>query len=138
MANVNAPLAASGFVGAFTSLIVGSADKIIPDGNLKSLIAVASGMFAALLAFEIMAWYVILRLRTTKSSLDKILPQFGTIQIQLQGVINHQVEIMKSQNASAKSIKDIETELNALSTAIVRAMIAINKKSIDIVSSLSE
>jgi hypothetical protein len=136
MASVNAPLATSGFVGAITSVIVGLADKIVPDSTVKALVAVGSGMVAALLSFEMMSWYVILRLRTTKGALDNIIPQFEKIQGQIQTAIERQVEIMKNQHASEKSLRDTERELNDLSGSIIKAMIEINKKSLDIIRSL--
>ncbi len=137
MASVSAPLATSGFVGALTSLIVSSADRVVPDSNLKSLISVASGMFAALLWFEIMSWFVVLRLRATKRSLDSILPQFAQIEAQLQTVIERQMEAMRQQNATQQQLRELDKERNDLAASIARAMIEITRKSLDVVRSLS-
>jgi len=137
VASVNAPLATSGFVGALTSLIVGTTDRLIPDSNLKSLISVAAGMFAALLWFGIMSWFVVLRLRATKRSLDSILPQFEQIQAQLQIVIERQMEAMRQQNASQQQLRELDKERTDLSASIARAMIEITRKSLDVVRSLS-
>jgi uncharacterized protein YoxC len=137
MASVNAPLAASGFVGALTSVIVTGLGPLLPDGNLKSLIAVLAGMFAALISFEVMSWFVVWRLRATKRSLDSILPHFQRIEEQLQGVIERQVEAMRQQNAPAALLREIEKDRNELAASVARAMMEITRKSIEVVRSLN-
>jgi predicted PurR-regulated permease PerM len=137
MASINAPLAASGFVGALTSGVVTGLDPLLPDGNLKSLVAVLAGMFAALISFEVMSWFVVWRLRATKRSLDSILPHFQRIEEQLQAVIERQVEAMRQQNAPAALLREIEKVRNEAAASVVRAMNEITRKSIEVVRSLN-
>ena len=136
MASVNMPLAASGFVGAITSLIVGSTERILPSTDAKSLLAIGSGMLAAIIVFEIMSWFSIIRLNLTLRSLRRIMPQFETIQSQLNNSAIKQIEVMRSHNATAKSIQGIEGEITDLSVSMARAILKIQQKSIAILQQL--
>jgi hypothetical protein len=136
VASINAPLAASGFVGAVTSLIVGSADKIIPSGDAKSLIAIASGMLAAIISFEVMSWFLLIRLKLTQRSLQRIIPQFETIQGQLNDAAIRQMAIMKNHNASQAAINTIEKEISDLSVSMAKAVLKIQQKSLGLLHDL--
>ena len=134
---LNGPMAASGFVGAITSLAVGYADKWMPVGDAKALLSIIVGMLAAVMAFEILAWYAVFRLRRTRAVLDRMIPQFERLLHDLQSVIDRQLVAMEGNDATKTSRDAIRREVNELSVAIIRAMIALQSKSLDLVKNIS-
>jgi hypothetical protein len=84
---------------------------------------------------EIMAW-----LDPTpchEAVIGHILPQFEMIQGRLNTVVTKQVEALKANNATQQNLREVERELNELSLTIVRAMVEINRKSLDIICNLA-
>ena len=137
MAAVNGQLAASGLVGALTSLFIEVGSKLIPDGNLKSIISVMAGMTASLVAFEILSWFAILRLKSHRKVMSSLIPSLQDLQSTIQGAITHQMALMKQNNATAADLKDVEKLLVSSAEDVARVLMEIQKRSIDIVRDIN-
>jgi hypothetical protein len=133
MAAVNGQLAASGLVGALTSIFIGAANQVIPDGSMKSVITVLAGLTASLVAFELLSWLVVLRLKRQRVVMNTLIPNLQDLQSTIQSGIQRQIELMREQNATAANLREIEKLLIASSEDVARALIEIQKRSIDIV-----
>jgi predicted PurR-regulated permease PerM len=132
MAAVNGQLAASGLVGALTSLFISAGNMVVPDGNLKSLISVMAGMTASVVAFEILSWIVVLRLVRQRKVLNSLIPRLQELQTTIQEGIAHQIELMKQHNATAASLREVEKALATSSENIARVLVEIQNRSLDI------
>jgi hypothetical protein len=132
MASDSKNIAVSGLAGAITSLIVGATSSLTQLGEMRPIVTIAAGILGSLITFEVVSWFVIVRLKRFKTSLDQMVPNFEKFRDGLQVAITKQVEMMKEQNASQKAIKDIEEQLNSASRRVVDVLIEIDRRGLEI------
>ena len=131
-AALDGQLAASGLVGALTALVVQMTRLVVPDGNLKSVIAITAWMFASLVAFEAMAWFVRLRLRWHRRAVEQLIPELEALQAKVDAGIARQLQVMKDHNAAKDQIKDAERKVIDCAAAIIDLLDDLKRKSLQI------
>lgn len=133
MASDSKNVAVSGLAGAITSLVVSAADGYLEvPVTVKPALTIGAGILGSIITFEVISWFVVLRLKRLKKSLDQMIPAFENFRDNLQNSITKQVEIMKQNNASPRALKDIEEQLNISSRRVVDALIEIDRKGLEI------
>jgi hypothetical protein len=138
MSAANGQIAASGLMGALTSLFVGATEQILPGGHLKAVVSIMAGMTASVVTFEILSRIVLWRLVRQKQIIDTMIPSIKALQVTIGDAIVDQIRMIKEGKSDEKDLEELEVLLSKSRSDLAKALLAVQKKSFELVEELGK